>query len=63
VFLDALVAKVRHEGRVINKAIHLALGVNLEGKKELLGILMRNKPWSNLPSSGTSNTPPSVNLG
>jgi putative transposase len=30
--------KVRHEGRVINKAVHLALGVNLEGKKELLGI-------------------------
>jgi putative transposase len=37
-FLDALVVKVRHEGRVINKAVHLALGVNLEGKKELLGI-------------------------
>ena len=55
VFLDALVVKVRHghlailrkpqnacphEGRVINKAVHLALGVNLEGKKELLGIWM-----------------------
>ena len=33
VFLDALVVKVRHEGRVINKAVHLALGVNIEGKK------------------------------
>ena len=40
VFLDALVVKVRNEGRVINKAVHLALGVNLEGKKELLGIWM-----------------------
>lgn len=40
IFFDALVVKVRHEGRVINKAIHLALGVNLEGKKELLGIWM-----------------------
>jgi putative transposase len=40
VFLDALVVKVRHEGRVINKAVHLALGVNFEGKKELLGIWM-----------------------
>jgi len=40
VFFDALVAKVRHEGRVINKAVHLALGVNLEGKKELLGMWM-----------------------
>jgi putative transposase len=37
VYLDAIVVKVRHEGRrVINKAIHihLALGVNLAGQKE-----------------------------
>ncbi len=32
--------KVRHEGRVVNKAIHLALGVNLGGTKELLGMWM-----------------------
>ena len=40
VYMDALVVKVRHEGRVINKAVHLALGVNLDGKKELLGMWM-----------------------
>jgi putative transposase len=40
VYLDAIVVKVRHEGRVINKAIHLALGVNLAGQKELLGLWM-----------------------
>ena len=40
VYLNAVVLKIRHEGRVINKAIHLALGVNLSGQKELLGILM-----------------------
>jgi putative transposase len=40
VFLDALVLKVRQEGRVINKAVHLALGVNMAGKKELLGMWM-----------------------
>jgi putative transposase len=40
VYLDALVVKVRQEGRVINKAIHLALGVNLAGRKELLGLWM-----------------------
>jgi putative transposase len=40
VFLDALVVKVRQDGRVINKAIHLALGVNMAGKKELLGMWM-----------------------
>jgi putative transposase len=40
VYLDALVVKVRHEGRVTTKAIHLALGVNLAGQKELLGLWM-----------------------
>jgi putative transposase len=40
VYFDAIVVKVRHEGRVINKAIHLALAVNLSGKKELLGMWM-----------------------
>lgn len=40
VYFDAIVVKVRHEGRVINKAIHLALGVNLAGTKELLGMWM-----------------------
>ena len=40
VFFDAIVVKVRNEGRVINKAVYLALGVNLEGKKELLGMWM-----------------------
>ncbi len=38
VYLDAMVVKIRQEGRVINKAIHLALGVNMEGQKELLGM-------------------------
>ncbi|MBU6230712.1 MAG: transposase [Cyanobacteria bacterium REEB459] len=31
VYFDAWVVKVRQDGRVINKAIHLALGVNLVG--------------------------------
>jgi putative transposase len=40
IYFDALVVKVRQDGRVINKAIHLALGVNLSGNKELLGMWM-----------------------
>lgn len=40
VYFDAIVVKVRQDGRVINKAIHLALGVNLCGSKELLGMWM-----------------------
>lgn len=38
VFLDAIHYKVRHEGQVINKAAYVVLGVNLEGKKDILGI-------------------------
>jgi putative transposase len=38
VFFDALVVKVRDNHRVINKAVYLALAVNMEGQKELLGI-------------------------
>ena len=38
IFLDAIICKVRHEGTVINKAAHLAVGVDVDGKKEVLGI-------------------------
>lgn len=38
VYLDCIVVKVRQDKRVINKAVYLALGVNLEGHKELLGM-------------------------
>jgi putative transposase len=38
IFLDALVCKVRENGVVINKAAHLAVGVDADGRKEVLGI-------------------------
>ncbi len=38
VFMDAIHYKVRSEGRIINKAAYIAIGVNLEGIKEVLGI-------------------------
>ena len=38
IFLDAIVCKVRDSGTVKNKAAHLAVGVDLDGKKEVLGI-------------------------
>jgi putative transposase len=38
VFFDALVVKVRDNNRVINKAVYVALAVNLSGQKEILGI-------------------------
>lgn len=38
VFFDALRVKIRDEGTVKNKAVHLALGVGANGVKEVLGI-------------------------
>ena len=38
VYLDALYVKMRHEGRVENRAVYVAIGVNLEGRKEVLGL-------------------------
>ncbi len=37
-FLDALVISVREDGKVIKKSIYMALAINLEGRKELLGL-------------------------
>jgi putative transposase len=38
VFMDALRVKIRDNGHVINKAVYMALGVNLDGHKEVLGL-------------------------
>ena len=38
VYLDCIVLKIRQDKRVINKAIYLVLGINIEGHKELLGM-------------------------
>ena len=38
VFFDAIRVKIRDEGMVRNKAIHIALGVRADGRKEVLGL-------------------------
>ena len=38
VYLDCIVLKIRQDKRVINKSLYLALGINMEGQKELLGL-------------------------
>lgn len=38
VFLDGIVFKVRKDARVINKCLYSVLGINMEGRKEILGI-------------------------
>ena len=52
VYLDCIVVKIRQDKQVINKAVYLALGVNLEGHKELLGLWLAEnegaKFWLNV---------------
>lgn len=38
VWMDGIVFKVRENSKVINKTIYLAVGLNLEGRKEVLGM-------------------------
>jgi transposase-like protein len=52
IYLDCIVVKIRQDKRVINKAVYLALGVNMEGHKELLGLWLSEnegaKFWLNV---------------
>lgn len=38
VFLDAIVVKGRTDGKVINKSVYTAIGINMDGNKEVLGL-------------------------
>jgi len=38
VWMDGIVFKVRENNKVINKTIYLAVGLNAEGRKEVLGL-------------------------
>ncbi|MGL6262112.1 IS256 family transposase [Vibrio sp. WXL210] len=52
VYLDCIVVKVRQDKQVINKSVYLALGVNMDGQKELLGMWLSEtegaKFWLNV---------------
>ena len=52
VYLDGLVVKVRQDKQVMNKTIYLALGINMDGEKELLGLWLSqtesSKFWLNV---------------
>lgn len=52
VYMDCIVVKVRQNNSVINKAVFLALGINTEGQKELLGMWLAEnegaKFWLNV---------------
>jgi putative transposase len=37
-YLDALMVKVKDQGHIVNKAVYLAVGVTMDGLKEVLGL-------------------------
>lgn len=39
-YLDATVVKVHEDHRILNKSLYIALGINMEGQKEVLGLWM-----------------------
>ena len=46
VYFDALMFKVRDGGCVRNKAVYIAIGINMDGQKEVLGIWIDNTEGS-----------------
>lgn len=52
VYIDALVVKIRDQGKVENKAIHLAVGVTTDGERDVLGMWVARtegaKFWSSV---------------
>jgi putative transposase len=48
-FLDALIVKVRDAGAVRNLACYVAIGVNLDGERDVLGLWFQR---SEAPNSG-----------
>lgn len=52
VFLDAIHYHVRSEGQIVKKAVYIAIGINLEGQKDVLGMWVGEnesaKFWANV---------------
>ena len=47
VYFDALRMKIRNEGRVVNKAVYLAIGITMDGMKDVLGIWIEKEEGAN----------------
>lgn len=47
VWLDAMYYKVKEEGRVVNRCVYNVLGINPEGRKELLGMYISESEGAN----------------
>lgn len=50
VYFDALRLKIRDEGTVMNKAVYLALGIDVAGRKDLLGLWIEQTTTPSAPT-------------
>ena len=48
VFLDAIHYKVRQEGAIVNKAAYMVIGIDLEGRKDVLGMWIVDRRTRNI---------------
>ena len=58
VFLDAIHYHGRSEGQIVKKAVYIAIGVNLDGRKDVLGMWVGEnesaKFWATVLNGGQS---------
>ena len=47
IFLDAIHYKIKDNGKYVNKAVYTILGINIEGKKEILGLYLSESEGAN----------------
>ena len=52
VFLDAIHYYVRSEGQIVKKAVYIAIGINLDGKKDVLGMWVGENESAKFWASG-----------
>ena len=51
IFLDAIHYKVREEKQIVNKAVYVAIGVNMDGEKDVLGLIGFQRGYSSCLST------------
>jgi len=55
VWLDAMYYKVKNEGKVVNRCVYNILGINPEGRKDLLGMYVSESEGANFRLGVLSN--------
>ena len=63
VWLDAMHYKVKVDGKITHRALYNVLGINKEGKKDVLGMYISESEGANFLASGIDRSSASRNEG